>query len=70
MSCTRVKDHVLFVKGKGARYPPGIIQFGFYLMYFEESEIGKNPCTVHKTLKQKSNGKKHGIFLMKRIMDL
>ncbi len=43
MSCTRVKDHVLFVKGKGARYTPGIVQFGFYIMYFEGSEIGKNP---------------------------
>jgi len=43
MSCTRVKEHILFVKGKGARFPPGITQFGFYIMYFDDRDIVKNP---------------------------
>ncbi len=43
MSRTRLNDHVLFIKGKGARYPPGLTKYGFYIMYFEESEIVKNP---------------------------
>ena len=43
MSCTRVKEHVLFAKKKGGRYIPGITQFGFYIMYFDDRDIVKNP---------------------------
>ena len=43
MCYNRVKEHVLFVKRNGANYPPGEIRIGFYLMYFEDAEVVKNP---------------------------
>jgi len=43
MCHNRVKEHVLFVKRNGANYPSGEIRMGFYLMYFEDIEIAKNP---------------------------
>lgn len=43
MCHNRVKEHVLFIKRNGAKYPSGEIQIGFYLMYFEDTEIVKNP---------------------------
>ena len=43
MCYNRVKEHVLFVKRNGAVFPPGNIQVGFYIMYYEDKEIANNP---------------------------
>ncbi|MHA4807392.1 hypothetical protein ACX0G9_04780 [Flavitalea flava] len=37
-SRSKVKEHVLFVREKGAIYPPGKIELGFYLMTADDQE--------------------------------
>lgn len=43
MSRYQVKEHVLFERAPGARYPSGEIRVGFYLMTFEDEETAANP---------------------------
>lgn len=43
MSRTRVSDHVLFEKEKGAAYSPGTVSIGFYLIMVEDDQAGWNP---------------------------
>lgn len=43
MSNTRVSDHVLFEREKGAVYPPGRIEFGFYILPLKEEQDINNP---------------------------
>ncbi len=43
MCCTRVKEHVLHSQRKGAVHPAGKNQFGFYIIYHEDTEIANNP---------------------------
>lgn len=43
MSNTEIPDHVLFKRSSGALYPKGKIEFGFYLMCYNDPEIVENP---------------------------
>lgn len=38
MSRSQVKEHVLFVRKAGAAYPPGKIEYGFYIMTANDKE--------------------------------
>ncbi len=43
MSNSRVVDHVLFERTAGATFPLGIVEVGFYLMLFNDSQTLENP---------------------------
>jgi len=43
MSNSKVTEHVLFERDKGAVYPTGIVEIGFYLMYYNDDVALKNP---------------------------
>ncbi|MGV2685992.1 hypothetical protein GNF82_16840, partial [Clostridium perfringens] len=43
MSRTRVSEHVLFEKVKGASYPPGTLRIGFFLKMGEADQAVFNP---------------------------
>lgn len=43
ISKSKVSDHVLFEREKGAIYPEGKIEAGFYLMYSEDPQVITNP---------------------------
>ncbi len=43
MSRYKVEEHVLYRREPGARYPAGEVEFGFYLMLFDNGEPVSNP---------------------------
>ncbi len=43
MSNYSVKEHVLYTRAKGARYPAGKLEIGFYLLLLQEEESLWNP---------------------------
>lgn len=43
MSKSRVSDHVLFEREKGAVYPAREIKYGFYLLYYNDQQTVENP---------------------------
>ncbi len=43
MSKSRVSDHVIFERMKGALYPEGYTRFGFYIKHFSDKNIVQNP---------------------------
>ncbi|MFA7103718.1 MAG: hypothetical protein WC165_01020 [Dysgonamonadaceae bacterium] len=43
MSNSRVDDHVLFLREKGAEYLQGEVEIGFYLMHYTDVQIVQNP---------------------------
>lgn len=43
MSDSRVTDHVIFERKPGAVYPPGNVEFGFYLMVLKDKASLENP---------------------------
>ena len=43
MSKSRVREHVLFVREPGAVFPPGKIEFGFYILVSDKKESIVNP---------------------------
>ncbi len=43
MSKSRVEEHVLYVRDKGAVFPAGEVRLGFYLMVSNRSEDIQNP---------------------------
>ena len=43
MSNSRVSDHVIFERQPGGVYPPGNVEFGFYLMVYDDKASLGNP---------------------------
>ncbi len=43
MSDSRVSDHVIYERQAGAVYPAGEVEFGFYLMVYNDKESIQNP---------------------------
>lgn len=37
ISESQVKEHVLFIRKKGAAYPPGKIEYGFYILTADDA---------------------------------
>ncbi len=43
MSNSAVTDHVLFSRAPGAKYSPGKMRFGFYVLFFNDKQTQYNP---------------------------
>ncbi|MGZ5191062.1 MAG: hypothetical protein ACXWCZ_08560 [Flavisolibacter sp.] len=43
LSKSKVKEHVSFIRDKGALYPPGKLEFGFYILIEEDKTALQNP---------------------------
>src|SRR5690606_14773771 len=42
-SLATVAEHVLFKEKAGNVYAPGKVEFGFYILVFEDEEVERNP---------------------------
>ncbi len=65
MSASEVREHVLYIRSPGTVYPPGKVEFGFFLLTSDKKEDIFNPWRKIDSFLWKNWGKREWINLAK-----